>query len=379
MRHQIVIGAGYGDEGKGRMIDYFANITKNKKLVVRFNGGSQAGHNVVLASGQSHIHSHFASGSLSGHDTYLSKYFVCNPKAFLEEWHSLISFFNVYADPKVMVTTPYDMIINQGLETKRGAARHGSVGVGFGETIKRYEEFGSIDLFLQPREVRKYYLQNVRDYWFMRRCKHEGIEFEPFMGEEIITEFLDDLDSMEYKIDFAQLKDITSNYEQVLFEGAQGLMLDMDYGAFPHVTRSNTGLKNAVALINTLDLSQTEFDVCYVTRSYVTRHGAGPLENESKELVNFLDVSKETNVTGQYQGSFRYARFDPDILSQAIRSDLWKYNPRNIQLAVTCLDQWKQAKDMSDYQHISIHTKASTLYAGYGPNREKTTIWKLPV
>lgn len=380
MKHQIVIGAGYGDEGKGRMIDYFANITPNRKLIVRFNGGSQAGHNVVLPDGRSHIHSHLASGSLSNHDTFLSKFFVCNPVAFLNEWETLDTHFKVFVDPFAKVTSPYDIFINQGLERKRGKDRHGSVGVGFGETIYRYETYGSIPILGQTISGIRFYLESVRDKWFKQRCAHLEIPLEkddPILHDNTINNWLEAYESFYYKIQIAHLPYLEEKYEQVLFEGAQGLMLDMDYGAFPHVTRSNTGLKNAVHLIN--GMNEKMFDVCYVTRSYVTRHGAGPLANENRDLPGLhLNTEKETNVTGEFQEHFRYATLDKKILMDAIKTDLLYYNPVKIQLAITCMDHWYQMPklDHTDFDYVR-NLGAEELYLGYGPSRDLTTKWNI--
>ena len=85
MNHaHVVIGANYGDEGKGLMTDYLADKYQ-AEVVVRFNGGAQAGHTVVTPAGQRHVFSHFGSATLSGSRTFLSKHFVANPILFLKE------------------------------------------------------------------------------------------------------------------------------------------------------------------------------------------------------------------------------------------------------------------------------------------------------
>ncbi len=97
-------------------------------MVVRFNGGCQAGHTVVTPDGLRHVFSHFGAGTLAGVPTFLSQYFICNP---------IFDPTTLYAHPNCLVTTFADMIINQRLEEKRGKARHGSVGLGISETIER--------------------------------------------------------------------------------------------------------------------------------------------------------------------------------------------------------------------------------------------------
>src|SRR5687768_6543349 len=137
----IIIGALFGDEGKGLLTDYHAARFGSDVIVARFNGGAQAGHTVVLPDGRRHIFSHFGSGTLTGAATFLSRYFVSNPLLFLREAAELeaigIASPVIFADERAPVTTPYDMLINQWAETARGSAKHGSCGVGFGETVER--------------------------------------------------------------------------------------------------------------------------------------------------------------------------------------------------------------------------------------------------
>src|SRR6266478_3501045 len=141
MKAIAVVGSGFGDEGKGAAVDKLASANPNS-LVVRFNGGGQSGHTVTLKDGRRHIFSHFGSGALAGASTHLSEHFVVNPHIFVAEHAELTAFMgnlNLTVDPKALVTTPLDVAINRALETKRGAGRHGSVGIGFGETIERSE------------------------------------------------------------------------------------------------------------------------------------------------------------------------------------------------------------------------------------------------
>ena len=108
-------------------------------LVIRFNGGAQAGHTVTSPEGIRHVFSHFGSGTLAGASTYLSKYFIVNPILFNREYDVLIKkgiVPRVYVSPECIVTTPFDMMINQVIEKRRDGDRHGSCGYGIFETIK---------------------------------------------------------------------------------------------------------------------------------------------------------------------------------------------------------------------------------------------------
>src|SRR5580698_372253 len=123
----VVIGAGYGCEGKGLVTDYLAAQLGMETVVVRFNGGAQARHTVETPDGRRHAFSHFASGSFAGAATYLSRFFVCNPLLFMKEKPRIAALGIapvVYADEDCPITTPYDMMINQIAEDARKHKRH---------------------------------------------------------------------------------------------------------------------------------------------------------------------------------------------------------------------------------------------------------------
>ncbi|HQA27479.1 MAG TPA: adenylosuccinate synthetase, partial [Candidatus Competibacteraceae bacterium] len=88
---QAVIGAHFGDEGKGRVIDHYAAAAGTDGLVVRFNGGAQAGHTVVAPDGRRHVFSHVGSGAFAGAAAFLSRFFVAHPILFLKEWDALLA------------------------------------------------------------------------------------------------------------------------------------------------------------------------------------------------------------------------------------------------------------------------------------------------
>lgn len=304
MRARIIIGANFGDEGKGLVTDYLC-ATQGADVVVRFNGGAQAGHTVVTPDGQRHVHSHFGSGTLAGVPTYLSEFFICNPIMFYKERDELAALGVtpvVYAHPRCLVTTFADMIINQRKEDSRADKRHGSTGLGLHETVQRSSvpnlEITMADLWnhvnLEPILV-----ELCTKYAEFRTGK--PIEDYENMIEKFMhgcNEFADDVNSLG----IAQCKD-------PVFEGAQGLLLDQNNKEFfPHVTRSNTGMQNALALCGYAGV--TDFETYYVSRTYLTRHGAGPLPGEDSKL-KFYD---NTNVVHNYQGKLRFAPLDYESL-----------------------------------------------------------------
>ena len=110
---KIVIGANFGDEGKGLMTDYFSQ--KSNSIVVCSNGGAQRGHTVTTPTAIRHVFHHFGSGTFNNASTYLSEDFILNPIIFKQEYDELVKLNhnpNVYINQNCMITTPFDMIAN---------------------------------------------------------------------------------------------------------------------------------------------------------------------------------------------------------------------------------------------------------------------------
>lgn len=374
---QAVIGTSYGDEGKGLMTDYFASLSQSESVVVRYNGGAQAGHTVVLPDGSRHVFSHFGAGSFFHLPTYLSKFFIVNPMMFNREDKELKNHFQlepvVEINQEAIITTPFDMLINQLVETSRGQSRHGSCGLGINETVTRCKADRRYltkvkDLFDLKKLCKK--LNLIGKEWLPKRLAVLGVNLNDFEShllvnvansnfEELIQDYILDV---QYLLDRSSFSSSPPVFEHYIFEGAQGLLLDerrMDL--FPHLTRSKTGLANVFELCQDFEISSLE--VTYVTRSYLTRHGAGPLNGETK--MPFFD---STNVTNTYQGCLRYAPLDIDLISNALKFDLSESTkhcakPEQIKLdmAVTCLDQVSKIDSMP----------LPVVYKSYGPSRDK--------
>ena len=331
MKNSLVIGLGFGDEGKGRVSSYLVSQNKNS-LVCRFNGGHQAGHTVYFG-GHQHIFSSFGSGTLQNRPTFWSKYCTLYPIALKNEYEVLskIGIHPIlYVDPQCLITTPFDVVWNQYQDEKN---RHGTVGVGFGTTIQRHEDHFSIfaeDLF--NLTVLRTKLDLLRDYYTELYCKNVN-------GKgwyDLQTKFLEDVEYLKTNnVIHLRNSSILKKYD-VIFEGAQGIMLDQKHGFFPHVTRSNTTSKNALELIKENDLDIPE--VYYVTRTYQTRHGFGPLSNGKTKPV-LINNEQETNVNTGWQGEFRTGILDLDLLNYALIVDNLYSKSLKKNLVITCIDQ----------------------------------------
>jgi adenylosuccinate synthase len=344
---KAVIGSGYGDEGKGLMVD-FLSAAGGVPVVARTNGGSQAGHTVQIPDGRRHVFHHLASGALAGIPTHLTQFFVSHPMFFMREVNALKCMganVTVSVDPRSAVTTPFDLALNQAIELARGGDRHGSCGVGFGETLERgLEERLRLvvgDFEKGEGHIRKM-LNAIRFDWVPERLSRLGIGapdyFPGFLrNDRVVERFIDDCLTFWNAI---SLRNDALLPDGVLFEGAQGLQLDQDYGAFPHVTRSNTGLKNMVAVAEEAGIDEVE--VTYMTRAYATRHGAGPFAHEDADK-SWLSMVDPTNEPNPWQGTIRTAPLDLDAVASAIRRDVERGEGSGISiraaLGVSCVDQ----------------------------------------
>lgn len=352
-----IIGAGFGDEGKGRMVDYCASKTPLDSIVVRYNGGAQAGHTVFTPTGLRHVFKHFGAGSFCDVPTLLSKFFIVNPMLWSDERQQLLQHGyrpKMYCHESAIVTTPYDMCINQEVERarrKQDQSHHGSCGVGINETVTRMDETTELGRIMVDDLVSNDYRDRakfIRDEWAVDRLRALGIAepsswfLETIKAPALLDRFVEACELFCGNVSVVTSHGMLDGYKHVIFEGAQGLMLDEQHAFFPHVTRSRTGLPNICKIVEGVRSNADKIlDVVYVTRCYMTRHGAGPFPTEDRTV----SLTDRTNVEGPWQGALRYGRLDLDRLGVEIRNDLQHAIRAGIKtrhhVAVTCLDQSK--------------------------------------
>lgn len=326
--HVVVVGLGFGDEGKGAVVDALCQ-DGSVASVVRFNGGAQAAHNVV-AGDRHHTFSQFGSGTLSGTPTLLSRYVLVEPIALAAEARALAALGVedplrlVSIDEDALLTTPIHVAANRTREDARGQGRHGSCGMGIGETAwyslvsRRRPEPGSLFEGQQVTGVPGD-APTVGDCGNPARLRRKldalARFYEPLVSHGYPT--IDELVSL-YR-DFADAVRTVSGDEvgrraeegQLVFEGAQGVLLDEWHGFHPHTTWSTVTPGNARTL-----LGDRRTRVLGVTRTYHTRHGAGPLPTEDPLIRNrFPELH---NDTGRYQGGWRAGRLDAVLLRYAV-------------------------------------------------------------
>lgn len=346
-RATAVIGAAFGDEGKGLMTDYFCRQAGEEPVVVRFNGGAQAGHTVVTPDGDRHVFHHFGAGTLAGARTYLSRRFLINPVTWIEEYRELQGRglrTRLFVDREAPITTPWDMMHNQNMEAAAGKDRHGSCGMGIHATMVRQQD-PKLRLFAGDLERPSY----LRDRLERISLAHGS------SSAAIWARFVVDCEKMAAQINLCDSRVLVDRPAEIVFEGAQGLLLDQDSEFYPHVTHSKTGITNVLQIARETGISQ--IDAVYVHRSYLTRHGAGPLPGEDPALKYHDD----TNVVNDWQGELRFAPLHPGFISRAVYKDYQiarKDSEINVTplMAMTHLDQCPAtAAVMGNQPHFVSH------------------------
>lgn len=313
----ILAGLGFGDEGKGSVTDYLARTTK-AETVVRYNGGCQAAHRVELADGRSHVFSQFGSGTLAGLATHLSRFMMVEPRGMLYEADAIKKitgrdpFEQTTIENGCLITTPFHIAANRVREDSR-SERHGSCGMGIGETVAYAIKYPTDALRIEDlndshRLEAKLVLMQSR--LFDDVGGMSGIDKHRHMFTGDLRYYMADLDIFrkraicvnEYWIDRILQHD-------TIFEGAQGVLLDESYGFHPHTTWSNCTFGNAWELIRKADFSG-DMKRIGITRAYHTRHGEGPFPTFDATLPN-LDA---VNGNGGWQGNFRVGHLDRNLL-----------------------------------------------------------------
>ena len=335
MNIKVVIGANYGDEGKGLVSGCLAReaAQKNEKiLTVFYNGTTQRAHTF-----EGEIHRAMAAGTKYGSDTFYHRQFVIDPISIL------ILQAKPIIDPMCRIILPCDVAKNRETEISRGKERHGSCGFGLFEAVKRsakkehcvyvyelidaynsYNKIETIEAFYGRAEDEVYNLHNffAAVGYILTNCRIENFET------------------------------VVKVYDTVIFEGGQGLLLDQNnMRDFPHLTPSSPGSRNIAYDIGKLNVTPELF---YVSRSYITRHGAGPMDMECrKEDINSA-ITDKTNVTNDFQGKLRFGKIDLNRQASVIKKDAALYDRKVINMVFTQLNYTDGCIIGTDYKHTEL-------------------------
>jgi adenylosuccinate synthase len=303
----ITVGLQFGDEGKGATVDYLCR-TRKVDLVVRYSGGSQCGHTVVTPDGKKHTFAQFGSGTLSGVPTYVGPMVIVNPPAFMREKyhlqelgvdapHTMITF-----SPDCLITTVYHQLLNRTRETSR-QERHGSCGHGIGETRHYWLKYGddaiTLDDLTNRRRLRnKLELLRKRTLLELQSCDAD-------MTLPHVTTILSSLKMCEGWMPTGEMP----VFDDTVFEGAQGVLLDEWHGFHPHTTWSTVTAYHAYEMCEHADQIYT----LGVARVFTIRHGVGPHPTYDPNIR----VKDENNPDNPWQGRIRFGHLDLPLLQYA--------------------------------------------------------------
>ena len=282
MPNIVLIGAQWGDEGKGRIVDVIAEMVD---IVARYQGGSNAGHTIVT-DGQKIVLHHIPSGILRKEKlSVIGNGVVVDPGVLIEEIRRLrsagyaVSGENLKISDRAHVIMPYHKEIDVAREEKMGGTRIGTTGRGIGPVYEDKAARRGIRISdLISKESLSSRLEGLlseRNLYLTKVLGRKPIDFDSVYEE--YTHQGDDL--RVFVTDTTKLlNDLISVGKSILFEGAQGVLLDVDFGTYPYVTSSNAGSGGACTGTG---VSPTHIDLVFgVAKAYTTRVGEGPFPSE---------------------------------------------------------------------------------------------------
>ena len=291
----VVIGSQWGDEGKGKLVDL---LTDNVSAVVRFQGGHNAGHTLVIDGKKTVLHL-IPSGILREHvQCLIGNGVVLSPEALLKEMTELeATGIPVRERLKISAACPlilqYHIALDQARERRRGKAAIGTTGRGIGpayedKVARRGLRLGDLvdakSFVVKLEEVVKFHNFSLINYYQAQPVSFEKVRDEILAMRDVLLPLIADIPQM--------LKEYSEAGDNVMFEGAQGALLDIDHGTYPYVTSSNTTAGGSAAGAG---VGPCHIDyVLGITKAYATRVGAGPFPSE------LLDSEGSANEIGQY-------------------------------------------------------------------------------
>ena len=288
MANVIVIGAQWGDEGKGKITDL---LSRSANVVVRYQGGVNAGHTIVVKGQTFKLHL-IPSGILYPEtECIIGCGTVIDPKVLIEELDQLESFNistrNLLISETAHVTMPYHRLLDTAAEERRGSYKIGTTGRGIGPTYAdKSERTGIRILDLMDEKSLREQLEWTINYKNVILEKLYNVP--PLDPKEVIEQYLGYAERLRPHVVDTALKiyDAIKRRRNILFEGAQGTLLDLDHGTYPYVTSSNPVAGGACVGTG---VGPTMIDrVIGVAKAYTTRVGEGPFPTETDGKIGEL-------------------------------------------------------------------------------------------
>lgn len=299
MSSVVVVGTQWGDEGKGKITDF---LSQNAEVVARYQGGNNAGHTIVFDDVTYKLHLIPSGIFFPDKIAVLGNGMVIDPKAFLEEVKYIhdqgFSTDNLRVSNRAHVILPYHLKLDILQEEEKGALKIGTTKKGIGPAYMDKASRGGIRIadLLDKETFTEKLKQNLQE---KNRLFEKVYEVEPFDIDDILEEYYEYGQQMaKYVCDTSVvLNDALDDGRRVLFEGAQGVMLDIDQGTYPFVTSSNP-VAGGVTIGSGVGPSKIS-TVVGVSKAYTTRVGDGPFATELTDEVGdrIREVGREYGTT----------------------------------------------------------------------------------
>jgi adenylosuccinate synthase len=319
-KNVVVLGTQWGDEGKGKIVDL---LTDQVSLVARFQGGHNAGHTLVIDGKKTVLHL-IPSGILrAGVKCMIGNGVVLSPEALLKEMAGLEATGvpvreRLRLSPACPLILPYHVALDQAREIKRGIAKIGTTGRGIGPAyedkvarrgLRLGDLFNAASFADKLKEVMEYHNFALTQYYGVEALDFEKVLADVFAQGEELKPLVEDITNTLHAAREAG--------ESILFEGAQGSLLDIDHGTYPFVTSSNT-TAGGVATGSGMGPMYLDY-VLGITKAYTTRVGSGPFPTELA-----CEVGQHLGVNGNEFGATtgrkrRTGWFDAVAVKHAIR------------------------------------------------------------
>ena len=319
-KNVVVVGTQWGDEGKGKIVDW---LTERASGVVRYQGGHNAGHTLVV-NGKKTVLRLIPSGILhTGKRCFIGSGVVVSPEALLSEMAELQQAGidvtkQLTIAPTCPLILPYHIALDHAREAAKGDKKIGTTGRGIGPA---YEDkiarraVRIMDLF-QPDVLQ----QKIKDAVAIYNCQLTGLYGQEALdAEKIYQQTLELADQIKPMVGDVsrELNDMNARGESLLFEGAQGTFLDIDYGTYPFVTSSNC-IAGAAAVGSGVGPTKLDY-VLGIVKAYTTRVGSGPFPTELFDSVG-EDLAERGNEFGAVTGRPRRCGwFDAALMKRSIQ------------------------------------------------------------
>lgn len=274
MKRLVIVGTQWGDEGKGKITDFLA---QNMDVVVRFQGGNNAGHTVVFNHKKHSLHL-LPSGILNPKImNIMANGMVINPKALVDEL-SKIQEYQLIVSDRAHVVLPFHIELDKAKESSKGNLKIGTTHKGIGPTYT--DKASRIGMRMSTFVSEKLMPERLKSLIELKNIELVNHQIKPLSYEEVLKEYREYANQIRplVKDTSVYLNQVIEDDKLVLFEGAQGVLLCLDHGTYPYVTSSSPTA--ASVPLNTGIAPWLIDGAIGVTKAYTTRVGEGPLPSE---------------------------------------------------------------------------------------------------